>query len=113
MASFTPETTPEPTPAPPPQPATEQTWALLNLLAAIGTAATAIGMCVSAVRGKASAKSGKAGFLGLIPAAASIVTFLLTEKLGGAMALADRWTVPMLALLLANGALAWFTRSKE
>ncbi|MBQ3481188.1 MAG: InlB B-repeat-containing protein, partial [Oscillospiraceae bacterium] len=113
LASFTPETTPEPTPAPPPQPATEQTCALLNLLAAIGTAATAIGMCVSAVRGKASAKSGKAGFLGLIPAAASIVTFLLTEKLGGAMALADRWTVPMLALLLANGALAWFTRSKE
>ena len=51
----------------------------------------------------------KGSLLGLIPAAASAVLFLLTEDMKNRMTLADKWTVPMLLILAVNGAIAYFT----
>ena len=115
LAGFTPAPTIEPTIRPD---ESEESWALVNLIALIGTVAAALAMTVSFLRIRddeesESRRRGKSKLFGLIPALVSIVAFVLTEDMGSRMALVDKWTIPMIVLLLANGILAWITRSEE
>ena len=58
-------------------------------------------------------KGKKSKFLGLIPAVASVVIFLLTENIHNPMTLVDKWTIPMVLILVANGIVAYLTRNKK
>jgi uncharacterized protein YqhQ len=51
--------------------------------------------------------------LGLIPAIASIVVFLLTENMNNPMRLVDKWTILMVVMTLVNALLAYLTRNKK
>ena len=135
-----PEVTPEPTPEPTPpveeeivdeevpQAAPVAAWALINLLAALGTVATAVGMIITFFKKKDDEDDGtkanpneesdenkgkKSKFFGLIPAVASVVIFILTENMHNPMALVDKWTIPMVLILAANGIVAYLTRNKK
>ena len=133
-----PEPVVEPEPVPPveeeivdeevPQAAPAAAWALINLLAALGTVGTAIGMIITFFKKKDEDDDGtkanpneendenkgkKSKFLGLIPAVASVVIFLLTENMHNPMALVDKWTIPMALILAANGIVAYLTRNKK
>ena len=104
-----PEDIPEPeTPQAEPE---ENTWALLNLIAA---ALTTVGAALALFRRKDDDESEddeyadrrkrrfnlfKAG--GAVAAAASIIAFVLTEDMSLPMAFADKWTI-LMALLLAG-----------
>ena len=130
------EPTPEPTPVVEeeiideevPQAAPAAAWALINLLAALGTVATAVGMIITFFKKKDDDDDGtkanpdeendenkgkKSKFLGLIPAVASVVIFILTENMHNPMALVDKWTIPMVLILAANGIVAYLTRNKK
>ncbi len=111
----TPEATIEPVTIPdePTPLANFTTWALSNLIAAIGTVLSALGMILSFFRKRSDGadKTRSAGkFFGLIPAIAALAVFFLTEDMAGRMVLTDRWTIPMFVILALNGALAYFTR---
>ena len=54
-----------------------------------------------------------AKFLGIVPAAAAVVTFLLTEDMSRPMQMTDRWTILMLAILLVSLAIGFATRNKN
>ena len=51
--------------------------------------------------------------LSLLPAIASVVTFILTEDLAGKMVWTDRWTLLMLVYLGVQVVLAFLSRNKE
>jgi preprotein translocase subunit SecG len=106
---------------PVPQAAAGRSWALMNLLCAIGATATALFMAFTmkqkeddaaaeSEEEEASAGMKKSKLLGVLPAAASIVTFILTEDMCLPMAMTDRWTVLMAVFFIAGLALAWATR---
>ena len=117
---------PEPTPE-----ALNPTWALLNLICTIGTALIAIGMI--ATRKKKEEEEEEAEkvenaeqeekeeenkknnwkFLGLIPAIASIIIFLITEDMSAKMVMTDNYTLLMAVITLVNAAVAYFTRNKD
>ncbi len=89
-----------------PQSAPENGWALLNLIAMVGTAAGAI-LAFLRKREDETASDGTApklagGALGI----ASIATFLLTENLSGAMTMTDKWTALMAGMLAAQAVTA-------
>ena len=108
--------------------APEKYWALLNLICAILTALTAFGMILTFFRrrrgeedreqgaqeqGDGDGRSRRPGkFLGIVPAAAAAVLFVLTEDMTALMRLADRWTVYMILILLAGALLACVTRDR-
>ena len=98
-----------------PQAAPDKSWALLNLLSMLGTVGTGLGMLITMFKkkDKGEAQPTKAKLIGTVPAAASAVTFFLTESLSAPMVLTDKWTVLMAAMLAANGATAYFTRTKK
>ena len=58
-------------------------------------------------------KRRKSKFFGLIPAIASVITFILTENLSGKMILTDRWTLLMVLMLAVNLVIAYLTRNKK
>ena len=51
--------------------------------------------------------------LGLIPALAAVITFLLTEDMRNPMVFVDKWTILMAIYLIVGGLLAFFTRNKK
>ncbi|MCR4855680.1 MAG: hypothetical protein K5908_05875, partial [Erysipelotrichaceae bacterium] len=154
-----PEPEPEPTPVEPePEPAPEpieipdddvpealpeKYWALINLLASIGTVLTALGMVITffrkkkedeeeeenaeeaqVVRTAASEeedeeeedeenKRKKSKFLGLLPAIASVIIFILTEDMRNPMILIDKYTLLMVVIMLVNFLVAYLTRNKK
>ena len=55
----------------------------------------------------------KSKFFGILPAAAAIITFILTQDLSGLMVLIDKWTPLMIVYVLANGVLAYLTRNQK
>lgn len=140
---------PEPTviePDPTPLAKLDNTWALLNLIAAIVTVVIS-GIKLFGVFGKnrkdgdnedenndqtrapesteADAKAEEEPeqteikrrrtlkILSLLPAIASVVTFILTEDLAGKMVWTDRWTLLMLVYLGVQAVLAFLSRNKE
>ena len=94
-------------------------WALINLLCTIGTALTALGMGLTmkqkdqdkTAKDESKLKTGK--LLGILPCAAAVITFLLTEDMRNPMVLVDKWTLLMAVYFVGDLALGWFTRRKE
>ena len=108
-----------------------QTWALINLICAILTTAVGLVMAVTFFKKKKEdeeAEETKAvteeeeeekskrrigKFFGLLPALASIITFILTEDMSAKMALVDKWTILMVVFLAVNAVLGLVTRNKK
>ena len=124
----TPEPTPVPNPAETPEPTPEHeeiedvipplsdvpTWALLNLIAMIATILTSLGLALSSFKMRGGKRIGNPlRLLCLIPALSSILAFLMTQAPSGKMVNTDKWTVLMFVILAANGAFAYFTRSRK
>ncbi len=110
-------------------------WALVNLIAAILTLALAVGMSITFFRTneeneeeignvKVENKNSEnakteperterkwSKFMGLIPGVGSVITFLLTEDMRLPMALVDKWTILMIAFLAVGAALAFLSRN--
>lgn len=86
-------------------------WAFLNLILMLMTAAGAIATVIGSVRrmGEEAEETGSTVWMiGLIPAICSAAMFVLTEKIGGSIVIADRWTVAMLLIALVEGAVVFF-----
>ena len=94
-----------------PMAAPSTSWAFLNLILMLVTAAGAIATVIGSVRRKgeeAEETGSTVWMIGLIPAICSTAMFVLTEKIGGSIAIADRWTVAMLLIALVEGAVVFF-----
>ena len=110
----------------------DSSWALLNLLAMLGTVGTGLGMLITMFKKKKKAKGEaqptketpaekqaeeakptKWKLIGTALAAASVVTFFLTENLSSPMVVTDKWTILMAGILLVAGVAAFFTRTKK
>ena len=134
----TPTATPEPTVIEEPKVPTAQPkyWALINLLSAIATTLIGLGMVITFFRKKKEDedeedeekakdrnnneeeeedpnKRRPSKFLGLIPAIASIILFVLTENMKNPMRLTDKWTIWMVVIALVNVVLAYLTRNQK
>ena len=111
-------------------------WALINLLSAVLASLVGLGMVVTFFtkkkedeeeEDKEKAKERNSSeeeeedpnkrrpskFLGLIPAIASVILFILTENMNNPMRLTDKWTIWMVVLALINIALAYLTRNQK
>lgn len=94
-----------------PMAAPSTSWAFLNLILMLVTAAGAIATVIGSVRRKgeeAEETGSTVWMIGLIPAICSTAMFVLTEKIGGSIVIADRWTVAMLLIALVEGAVVFF-----
>ena len=107
---------------------TNPTWSLFALIATIVT--SVIGLIMSAsyfIKKKDEdgeptkvavstvedeQKPMKSKFLGLVPMAAAIVAFILTQDLSGLMTIFDKWSILFALLGIGNGALGYVTRNK-
>ena len=58
-------------------------------------------------------KKGVARVLSLLPAVASIITFILTEDMSLPMVLVDKWTILMVAFLAVNVILAILSKKRK
>ena len=103
-------------------PAAEAHWALLNLIAAIATALISLLTILGIFRKNEEEKEEEENrndqyesdkYLSLIPAALAIIIFILTEDMRLAMILADRWTLLMAIILIANIALAFLIHDQK
>ena len=86
-------------------------WSLLNLLLMAATVLASVLMAAGVIGKKGS----RTRMLGVVPAVASVAAFLLTERLGGLMVFADRWTWLMALLAVAQccvAAASMFGRSE-
>jgi uncharacterized repeat protein (TIGR02543 family) len=111
-------------------------WALINLIAAILTAVICILLLISLLKRKKDedeeeeeTESKKASeededekrkkqrvlvkVLGIIPAVASVIAFILTENMKNPMRWVDRWTILMIILLVIEILMACFSSKKE
>ncbi len=112
-------------------------WALVNLICAIVSVVTGAGMVGTYFRKKddedeentAAEGSGyaygadeeeedkqkrrKSKFLGIIPAAGSVIAFLLTEDMRLPMRLTDKWTILMVVIALIGIILAIATKNRK
>ena len=98
-------------------------WSLINLIAMIAVAFISLVMATTFFcnnedekENENTAESGQkkwSKFLGLIPAAASITTFALTEDMNTLMVLADNWTTFMVSVLLIDLLLAYLSRGTK
>ena len=102
-------------------------WALVNLLATIGSVLTGLGMVLTMKKKKEEEKEEQlekseedknskrktSKLLGLVPAITSVIAFVLTEDIRLPMVLTDKWTLLMMAILVVNLVLAYFTRNRE
>jgi hypothetical protein len=79
-------------------------WALANLVLAL---ISVLGMILTMNR-EAVAK-----FLGIVPAALAVLSFLLTEDTGNTMVLIDSYTLMMAVFPLASLLIAWITRDRK
>ena len=100
-------------------------WALANLLAAIATVIATLGMYVTYFKkqendeedeneereGNNERKTSK--LFSIIPAAVSVILFILTEDMRNPMVLFDKWTLLMMVIMIGNLVIAYLTRNKE
>ncbi len=102
-------------------------WALVNLISMIVTAILAIILLIQAFKKKdeeeeaqmtedqieEEKKRKRRKLLGLIPAIAAIVAFVLTEDIFSPMAFVDKWTILMIIILVVEALVCYFTRKKD
>ena len=104
-------------------------WALMNLIASILTVFAGIWMILAFIFKKRDeneeeayeaeaeteeeTRRKKSKLFGIIPAALSVIVFILTENMANPMVLTDRWTVLMVLILLANIVLLLFTSGRK
>ena len=113
--------------------AVQGAWALINLLSAIATTVVGLGMVIIFFRKKdedeeeeeevkrnseeeeeeEENKRKSSKLLGILPAVASIITFILTEDMTQRMVLVDKWTLIMVIMLAVNALAAYFTRNRK
>lgn len=100
--------------------AAPESWALLNLVFAVLTAVVSAVLLAGRFLGKKKDEEDEIQenedgrlkrktlirSLSLLPAAASVVCFILTENITNPMVLADKWTLWMAVFAVANAALA-------
>ncbi|RKJ45433.1 hypothetical protein D7X98_07725 [bacterium 1XD8-76] len=94
-----------------PMAAPSASWAIMNLFLMLLTAAGAILTVVWSIRRREEEAEETASSLwmaSLIPAICSAAVFVLTENIGTSIVVADRWTVTMLLIALAEGAVVFF-----
>ncbi|MBQ3394616.1 MAG: hypothetical protein IJG64_05620 [Oscillospiraceae bacterium] len=91
-------------------------WALLNLISTICTGLISLAMIAGYFLLGDKSDDDRNRFtrvMTLVPAAAAMVMFILTENMNGRMVLTDKWTVRMLAVLLANAVAAFAARKND
>ena len=101
--------------------AAKKVWALVNLISTILTAFISLLMAITFFtfnkendeesENEDNKKWSK--FLGIIPAAVAIITFIITENLKNSMVLTDKWTPFMIIVLLIDAVLAYFSRNEK
>ncbi len=96
-------------------------WALLNLLLAIGTALASIGLLIGYLK-KQQQQNGtesdqkRKGFMrifSLVPGIGAIVTFLLTENMRNPMVIADMWTLLMVGIAAVQGVVLYLAHKNS
>ncbi len=102
-------------------------WALVNLISMIVTAILAIILLIQTFKKKDEEeeaqmtedqiedekKRKRRKLLGLIPAIAAIIAFVLTEDIFSPMAFVDKWTILMIIILVVEALVCYFTRKKD
>ena len=89
-------------------------WALVNLIAMLLTVLLTLVSLVKRHENEEHETETRLRLGLLIPAAASVVTFFLTENLRNPMVLTDSWTILMLLILALNAIFCFFSsRHKE
>lgn len=100
-------------------------WALINLITTILSVIIALGMLLTGLFKKSYEKDnnekededeGKhkvSKIFGILPAALSILLFLMTEDIRLPMVLVDKWTLPMVIILIISIILAYLTKNKK
>ena len=93
-------------------------WALMNLISMIAVAFISLVMAITFFckdeeeeNNEDSAQKNWSKFLGIIPAAVSIIAFALTEDMNTLMVLTDKWTAFMAIIVLVDLALAYLSRN--
>ena len=135
---------PEPTPAVDPQPIEPEptpavapgSWALINLLCAIGSALTSIILLILYFTGKKKddddapeaqptaaeggddeekdlKRKGLLRILSLIPGIGSVIVFFLTEDMSQPMVMVDKWTILMAVLLVVTIVMAVLSKKTK
>ena len=94
-------------------------WALVNLISAIGTVGLSAGTIGSFVKNsktledEEAKKKLRSKLISAVPAVGSVVTFLLTEDMRAPMVIVDKWTLLMAGILGADGLTTYLTRVKK
>ena len=93
-------------------------WALVNLLSMALTAFISLFMMINSfnadkVDNDESESRNWSRFLGIIPAAAAFIAFVITENHKKGIVFADKWTPFMIMFLLVDGALALLSRKDK
>lgn len=93
-------------------------WALVNLLSMALTAFISLFMMINSFNADKedndeSESRNWSRFLGIIPAAAAFIAFVITENHKKGIVFADKWTPFMIIFLLVDGALALLSRKDK
>ena len=96
-------------------------WALLNLISAILSVIIALLMLVTFLKkekhydedGKEEYKRLYTKLSGVLPAILSVILFIMTEDMRNPMIFIDKWTLPMLIILLISIVLSYITKRKD
>ena len=93
-------------------------WALMNLISMIAVAFISLVMAITFFckdeeeeNNVDNTQKNWSKFLGIFPAAVSIIAFALTEDMNTLMVLTDKWTAFMAIIVLVDLALAYLSRN--
>lgn len=98
-----------------------KSWALLNLISTILSVIIALLMLITFLKkekhydedGEEEYKRLYAKLSGLLPAILSVILFIMTEDMRNPMVFIDKWTLPMLIILLISIVLSYITKRKD
>ena len=97
-------------------------WALLNLIMAVLTGIMSAVLLVGYFgreendeenEDESTDRKGFARFMSIIPAAAALILFVLTENMRNPMVLTDRWTILMAVILMIQAVVAYIAKKSE
>ncbi len=96
-------------------------WALINLISTILSVIIALLMLITLLKkekhydenDEEQYKRLYSKITGVLPAILSVILFIMTEDMRNPMVLIDKWTLPMLLILLISIALSYITRRQD